>query len=95
MFEDFLMWLIASGGSIAAVSWILERVAWFQNQPSQNKDYIIFGLSVVVGIFAQLLLTYLPKETIEVITPYFAIVSSIFGTVFLAKGFHKVDKANS
>lgn len=92
MLEDFLLWLVASGGSIAVVSWVFERLKWFQDQPSTTKDYIIFLASIVVGILAQLGLTYLPKEVIEVLTPYFAVVYSIFGTVFLAKGFHKVDK---
>jgi len=92
MFEDFLRWLLTSAGSIAAVSWILERSKWFQSLISETKDYVIFGASALIGISAQLALTYLPADFITTVTPYFAIVASVFGTVFLGKAFHKVDK---
>lgn len=89
--EQFLRWLVASGGSIMAVSWLLERLAWFQTLTPDHKDYTIFGASVVVGCGALAAINYIPESAVVAVAPYFLVVASIFTTVFVAKSFHRVD----
>lgn len=91
----FLQWLISSGGSIITVSWLFERMRWFQELTSENKDWTIFGASVVVACSALAVVTYVPAATIAAIAPYFLIVSGSFVVVFMGKAFHRADKAKA
>jgi hypothetical protein len=93
--RSFLQWLIGGGGSILAVSWILERTKWFQSLTSDAKDYTIFGFAVVVGCGALAAVMYVPSSIIDAIAPFFLIVASIFVTVFIVKSFHSTDKVGS
>jgi hypothetical protein len=88
----FLQWLIGGGGSMLAVSWILERMTWFQALTPSQKDYTIFGLAAVVGCSALAIVTYVPAGVIDAIAPYFLILASVFVSVFVAKTFHWADK---
>ena len=90
---DFLVWL-GTGGSIMAISFILERITWFQNLESGMKELVTFGASALLAILATAALQFVPKETLNLIAPYFASISGVFGLVFLSKTFHKVDKKN-
>jgi hypothetical protein len=87
----FLQWLIGGGGSIMAVSWLLERMAWFQALTSDQRDYVIFGLAAGVGCGALAVVNYVPATVLDAIAPYFLVLASVFVTVFLAKTFHKAD----
>ena len=89
---DFLVWLFAGGGSIAVISWVMERVNWFQSLTSEAREWLMFGLSALVGVLAYAVVNYVSAETLSLIAPYFTIVASVFGVVFLGKAFHKVDK---
>jgi len=90
--KAFLQWLVGGGGSILAVSWLLERMAWFQALNSDRKDYTIFGFAVIVGCGALAVVTYVPAAVLAAISPFFLVVSTIFVTVFIAKVFHQADK---
>lgn len=89
----FLQWLIGGGGSIIAVSWLFERMAWFKAISSEAKDNTIFGAAVVIGCGALAVVTYAPPAILDAIGPYFLIVASTFVTVFIAKVFHRADKS--
>jgi hypothetical protein len=88
----FLMWVLNSGGSISIVSWILERVKFYQSLASDVKQYVFYGASVVVAILAYLILTFIPAHLLTVIAPVFSILYGTFITVFLGQMFHRVDK---
>jgi hypothetical protein len=88
----FLQWLVGGGGSILAVSWILERLKWFQSLSSNTKDYTIFGFAVFVGCGALAVITYVPPAILALFAPYFLILASTFVMVFIAKAFHRADK---
>ena len=90
--NEFLNWIIVSGGGIIAASWILERLAWFQAQTSDIKEFCLFGFAAVISIAAYLVLTYVPAEVIVAIEPYFMIIGGLFSTIIIGKAFHKVDK---
>lgn len=92
--QEFLQWLITGGGSILAVSWLLERMQWFQRLSPEAKDYTIFGASVVVGCGALAVVMFVPPAILTAISPFFLIISSTFVLVFIAKGFHRVDRIN-
>lgn len=89
--SQFLVWLTA-GGSIVAVSWLCEKWAWFQAQEKDIKQYVIFGSSAVLSIAAQLFMTYVDPAVLEMLTPYFAMLSTIFGSVFLGQAFFRLMK---
>jgi len=91
--QAFLQWLIGGGGSIVAVSWLLERMKWFQALSSDAKDYTIFGFSIMVGCSALVVVTHVPPAVLDAIAPYFLIIASTFAAVFIAKVFHRVDKS--
>jgi hypothetical protein len=84
---------LSTGGTIAAASWILERIAWFQKQTADAKEWLFFGIAAVLNVGAYLALTYVPTTIIDQITPYFLILSGLFITVVVGKMFHQVDKA--
>jgi hypothetical protein len=88
----FLQWLVGGGGSILAVSWMLERMRWFQALYADQKDYIVFGCAAVVGCGALAVVMYVPQAFLDTIAPFFMLIASIFVTVFIVKIFHRVDK---
>ena len=75
----FLKQLAGPGGplvigvliSILAVKW-----PWFQKQGSDVKWLLAVGISVVVAVVAQLLLTYVPGQVWEEVAPYWTIVAA-------------------
>ena len=90
--SSFLLWVV-TGGCVVAVSWICERWKWFQAQPPDNKKYIQYGLSVVLGVAALLVQVYVPKPILELMQPYFAVFSAVFGMLFLNQASHTLDPA--
>jgi hypothetical protein len=88
---DFLVW-VSAGGSVLAVSFIMERIDWFQKLESKTKELIMFMASAVLAMGAIAVQQFVPVATLNAMAPYFASVAGIFGMIFLAKAFHKVDK---
>ena len=90
--EQVFSWLVSGGGSIAAVSWILERSKWFQVLDSDAKEWLFFALVSAVSIVAYLIQAYVPMSILEEIQPIANILISVFSGLFLGKSFHLVDK---
>jgi len=89
---SFLTWLGSSGGNAIVASWVLERLAWYQKQTVEVKQYVYAGAVFVLSLAAYLVLTYVPVDVVNAIAPYFAIAYVTFTSVFAGKSFHKVDK---
>jgi hypothetical protein len=89
---EFLGWLFNSGGAIVTVSWIFERLPWYQAQDPTKKQYLFFGACVLVSVLGYLGLTYIPADIVNQIAPYFAIIYSTFAALFVGNQFHKSDK---
>ena len=87
---DFLTYL-TTGGSVIALSWIMENIAWFQSITSDQRRYIQFIGSLALGIVAKLILQYVPADTLSLIAPYFEIAALLFGAVFVNQLAHKVN----
>jgi len=90
--NDFLAWLLGSGGSVMAASWILERIVWFQDKSADFKEWFFFAVASAIALAAYAGVTYIPQETIDMLAPYFTVVSGIFVTIVVGQAFHKLDK---
>jgi hypothetical protein len=90
--NDFLSWLVYSGGSIIAVSWVLEQVSSYKTLDAVVKKWVFFGLSALVSVAALLVVNYVPVAVLESIAPYFAAIAITFVNVFLGELFHATTK---
>ena len=90
--NEFLQWILGSGGAVIVGSWLAERSKWFQAQTAEIKEYSFFGFVSVIWVAVYLALNYIPQEAIEAISPYFMGISGLFVVVVLGKLFHKADK---
>lgn len=90
--NDFLMWLISGAGSVMCASWLLERWSWYQNiQNPRVKEDVFFGISSSIGISAYLLVTY-ASEFLAQAQPFFMVLLSVFGLVYIGKAWHREMK---
>lgn len=89
---QFLAWLANSGGAAIAISWIAERLPWYQSLTSYQKEYSFVLATIAVAILGYLGLTYIPPQALKDIAPIFGVVYSTFAALFVGKGFHQVDK---
>jgi len=88
--SEFLLWLVG-GGCVIATSWVLEQVEWFQNLEASQKRYLQFGVSALVGLAALAVSQYVPKEVLDALEPYFAVLSTVFYAIFLNQTAHTLD----
>jgi len=75
----FLAKLAGPGGPLvigALVSILAVKWPWFQRQGSDVKWLLAVGLSVVIAVAAQLLLTYVPVTVWEQVAPYWTILAA-------------------
>ena len=91
--NEFLKWLLSSGGIIIALSWICERWAWFKALASEKKEWLFFGLTAVVWAATYAIVTYVPVAVLATISPWFLGISGLFLSIVVGKLFHQVDKA--
>ena len=91
--NEFLKWLLGSGGVVIAVSWICERWAWFKALASNKKEWIFFGITAAIWAATYAVVTYVPATVLAAIAPWFMGVSGLFVTVIVGKLFHQADKA--
>jgi hypothetical protein len=89
-----LTW-IGGAGCVIAASWILERIPKYMALSSSAKRWIFFGVSTILALGAYSIAVYVPVDILEKLAPFFGIVSSVFGYVFLGKSFHKLDNLNA
>jgi hypothetical protein len=90
--NDFLIWLVGSGGAVIAASWIFERIPWFVAKTADFKEWFFFGVVSIIWAGAYAVLTYVPADIIAAIQPWFLGISGLFVTVVVGKIFHKADK---
>lgn len=91
--NDFLTLLLTAGGAATVASWVLERMKWYRNiEDPENKRWVFFGVCVVLAIGAFCVITFVPAAVLLAIAPYFAILASVFTSVFLGTSFHNTDK---
>jgi hypothetical protein len=94
--NDFLTLLVTAGGAAAVASWVLERMKWYKAiVDPENKRWVFFGVCVAMSVGAFCVIKFVPGETLLAIAPYFAIVASVFASVFLGTSFHNTDKLSA
>lgn len=91
---EFLVWL-TSGGSIIAVSWLAEKSAWFQRLTKEQKEYFIYGASVLLSLSAYGVNTYVSAEVLSQLAPVFAIFATTFASIFLGRVYHSFKKPSA
>ena len=81
--QGFLTWLAGGVGSSIAVTWVFARWPWF-NTLSQNVKNLLLAVScAILALASYQIVLYVPQETIEMLSPYFAIISMAFSSFFL------------
>ena len=90
--QEFLTFIVSSGGNAIIASWILERIPWYQGLAAQMKQWVYFAGVLGLAVIGYVVLTYVPKETLDSLAPIFALIYASFGSVFVGSAFHKVDK---
>jgi len=90
--NEFLVFLFAGGGNVIIGSWILERISWFQSLDSEKKQYVFYVVGAVLAFAAYSVITFVPAETIEQISPFFFVLYTIFGGLISGDVFHKYTK---
>lgn len=90
--STFLQWLVGGPGAVMAVSWLLERMKWFQALTSEQKQYTVFGAAAAVGCGALAVVKFASPAFLDAVAPFFMVVSAIFVSLFVMKAFHSQDK---
>jgi hypothetical protein len=90
---DFLVWLATAGGAAATLSFILERIPQFQNLTSDLKSWINLSGTIILALAAYAVLTYVPKETLTLLAPWFQIVAACVTAWLASQVAHKIDPA--
>ena len=90
---DFLTWIVYGGGGAIAVSWILEKMPWYQEKQSDVKQNIYFGIVSGFTLIVYAILNYVPAEVLAMIAPWFGIIAVTFVNVYIGTGFHRASKA--
>lgn len=91
---ECLIWLATSGGSVLAVSWLLEQWGWYQVQSPKRKRNLFFIFSALVAIAAYCVLSFVPAEILNAVAPFFQIIYGTFVVIYLGADFHTVTKRN-
>ena len=90
--NEFLVFLFAGGGNVVIGSWVLEKLDWFQSLESKKKEYVFYVVGVVLALVAYSVITFVPAETIEQISPFFAVLYTILTSLIGGDVFHRFTK---
>jgi len=90
--QSFLVYLCSSGGNIAAASFLLEQLDFYQAQLPRAKKLIFAGVALVLALAGYVVLTYVPKEVLDAMAPFFGILYATVSSVFLGEVFHQKTK---
>jgi len=64
------------------VSFLLERVPWFQAQDANTKAIFAFTIAVVLPLISYALLNYVPQTLIDTLQPWYAAaVTGVIGFI--------------
>ena len=91
--NEFLTLLLTAGGSAAVASWILERIPVYAAIAlAETKRWVFFGVCVVLALGSYMVITFVSPVVLQALAPYFAIIASVFASVFFGSAFHNADK---
>lgn len=82
--------LLATGGGIGAIlSFLLERVDWFQKLPSQARYWLILAVSIGLPVLATVALQFVPAAVWEALQPYWNALAAGFLVWLSSQAAHK------
>lgn len=88
---EFLTWLATGGGAAVGLAFILERWPKFQSFTVVQKSLGTLLGTTLVALLAYVVLTYVPKEILNQIAPYFMVVAGVVTTWLSSQMGHAVD----
>jgi hypothetical protein len=81
--QGLLSWLIYSGGAILVASWVLDRIAAYQDLKAETKRLVNMIVSAALALGAFAIITYVPADVFVMLDPWFKV---ILGTIVLYSG---------
>lgn len=91
--EQFLVWIISGGGAAVVLSFVLERLSWFQAQSSTARQYIALAGTLALGLAAYAYLTLVPADIRAAVDPWFGVVAGLVAPWIASQLAHKADPA--
>ncbi len=89
---EVLKMLTAGVGVGAVISFLFEKITFFQNLSSQAKWWVVFGLSLGLPLAAQVALQFVPPDVWAMLEPYWQALAAGFlvwvGSQVVHKVFH-------
>jgi hypothetical protein len=89
---EFVIWLSSGVGNAVIASSILENLQWYQDLEAQNKKNVFISFSVVLALAGYAFLVYVPKETIEALTPWFGLIYATVAAQVGGTAYHMLTK---
>jgi hypothetical protein len=90
--EDVVFGLAGALGLGAILSFLFEKFAWFQRLESDERWWVICGLSVSLPVLAQLAIQFVPADVWQALEPYWQSLARGFLAFFTSQLAHWVDK---
>lgn len=91
-FVDVVRLLAAGGGIGAVLSFLLERVPWFQRLGSQARYWLILGVCIGLPVVATILLQFVPESAWKAMEPIWNAVAAGFVVWISSQAFHGSEK---
>ncbi len=90
--SEFLGWLMNSGGIAIVVSWIAERLPFYQAWPPDAKKISYIIACVALGLALYAAQTYVTPATWAAIDPWFKVAAGLVLMTSAGTGYHKLAK---
>ena len=81
--QEFLVWLSGGVGASTVVTWVFARWPWFVALPENTRKLLLATSCAIVALGSYQIVLMVPQNTIEMLAPYFSIVSIAFINFFL------------
>jgi hypothetical protein len=81
--QEFLVWLSGGAGASIVVTWVFARWPWFVALPENTRKLLLAVSCAIVALGSYQIVLMVPQSTIEMLAPYFSIVSIAFMNFFL------------
>jgi hypothetical protein len=90
--NDIFTWLLASGGLVFCLSWLVDRWPWFLAQGPEVKHLVFVALGVVIGLGIYAAQLYVPASFWLVADPWILKASGLIVILGSAKAYHQLTK---
>jgi len=81
--QQFLAWLASGTGASIAATWLFARWGWYNGLEESMRKFLLAITVSLIGLAAYGVVLFVPIETIQMLSPYFAIVAFAFTNFFV------------